>query len=284
VDIQSVLSEMDADARITFPQEVAPIDAELAKSVVDFAEAFLSGDDSEVRGMLDLAGQSVLDRLLITGGWYDATDELEAVRVLELRESGSGQGGSVVYALQTPGSAYTLAWSIEPGPGGGFVFSAEGSDSEERPRASDFADPNYEATGGSSNETASTGMPAAGDMSAAMASVDPMLIYMTVELNARIQQDLGLPVADRGLVLSGVAGSTGIPVTQAQSMYDQGKAKADDGAQLAAPYVSGLILSMTTIAESQNLNIDRERIIELYAELSGQSVDDVRSMADTGAG
>lgn len=106
---------------------------------------------------------------------------------------------------------------------------------------------------------------------------------MTVELNARIQQDLGLPVADRGLVLSGVAGSTGIPVTQAQSMYDQGKAKADDGA-LAAPYVSGLILSMTTIAESQNLNIDRERIVELYAELSGQSVDDVRSMADTGAG
>ncbi len=283
VDIQSLLSEMDADARITFPQDVAPVDADLARSVVDFAGAFLSGDDSQVRSMLDLAGQSVLDRLLITGGWYDATDELEAVRVIELRESGGGQGGSVTYALQTPGAAYTLAWTVSPGPGGGLVFSGDAADTEERPRASDFADPNYQATGGSASSSTPS-IPSAGDMSSALASIDPILIYMTVELNSKILEDLGLPDTDKNLVFAGISQSMGLPAAQAETMYNQGKTNFNSGAKLAAPYVSGLIMSMTIITESQNLSIDRERIIELYAQLSGQSVDEVRSMADSGAG
>jgi len=111
-----------------------------------------------------------------------------------------------------------------------------------------------------------------------------MLIYMIVELNTKIQTDLGIPVSDKSLVFAGISQSMGISAKQAQTMYDQGKTKSDAGSKLAAPYVSGLIQSMTTITEVQGLDIDRDRIIELYAELSGQSVDDVRSMADTGAG
>lgn len=232
--------------------------------------------------MLDLPGQSVLDRLLITGGWYDATGELEAVRVLELREAGAGQGGSVTYALQTPGAAYTLAWTVNPGPDGGLFFSGEDSDKEERPRASDFADPDYEAAGGSEPTSTAAGIPNPGDMSSALSSVDPMLIYLAVELNTKIQQDLSIPVSDKSLVMAGISQSMGISAEQAQTMYDQGKSKADAGSKLAAPYVAGLILSMTTITEAQGLAIDRDRIIELYAELSGQSVEDVRTMADNG--
>lgn len=121
-----------------------------------------------------------------------------------------------------------------------------------------------------------------GSLGSAISATDPMLIYMTVELNRRIQEELGAPVADKQDVLALISQTAGIPLAQAQSIYDQGKAKADAGEQLSSGNVAGLILSMTTITEAQGAAIDQERIIELYAELSGVSAEDIRAMVGGG--
>ncbi len=98
-DVMALLQEMNADSRVQFPKEVAPIDVEYARAIISFASSFAEGDEDSLRGMLDLGGQQTLDALVESGAWYDSTDAIEAVRVVYLTEpiedDGSNSFGDV---------------------------------------------------------------------------------------------------------------------------------------------------------------------------------------------
>ncbi len=281
INVDSLLSEMDADARLVFPQDVAPVDADLARAVVNFAEAFLEGDDSAARSMLDLTGQAVLDRLLVTGGWYDATDELEAVHVVDLSEYGSGQGGSVTYALQTPGSAYTLSWNVEPGPGGELAFSGADSSSEERPRASDFAGGTYEP-----DTSATSAPPPLPDESA-------LMMYVGMETTTILMQNvLGVSMTPEAIFQQARAFIPEGEFETAQQMFEEGKAADAQGEKLNAAEVRGLVdtldaqisaqLAMVAEGAEGMPSITKDDIIQALAEAMNISASEVENLYNGG--
>lgn len=286
INVDSLLSEMDADARLVFPQDVAPVDAGLARAVVNFAEAFLEGDDSAARSMLDLTGQAVLDRLLVTGGWYDATDELEAVHVVDLSEYGSGQGGSVTYALQTPGSAYTLSWNVEPGPGGELAFSGADSSSEERPRASDFAGTSYQAPETDEteeSEAAPSGPPQAvniqemdNGLKVISDDAPPIMVYMVIENTANLlsnaieQEFTGAQLAD--LLQYSEDRAKGLAL---RKKYQEGQALYDQGESVTVDQLKELVeiaksqCEMFRVASEGQLDISEDDMYQALSETVG---------------
>ena len=90
-----MLQTMDADARLQFPPEVAPVQPELAEAVIEFGNALARGDDATVREKLDRPSQGVLDTLVSNEEWFDATEKIEAVRVVLLEGASSSAGGGV---------------------------------------------------------------------------------------------------------------------------------------------------------------------------------------------
>lgn len=85
-DVTALLQEMDADKRVQFPEDVAPIDVEYARAIILLADAFARGDDGSLRDLLDGDGRRTLDALVESGRWYDDTDRIEAVRVVFVTE------------------------------------------------------------------------------------------------------------------------------------------------------------------------------------------------------
>ena len=100
-DVAALLQEMDADSRVLFPEEVAPIDVDYARAIISFASSFAQGDEEALRGMLDLGGQQTLDALVETGAWYDATDSIEAVLVVYLTEPIGDEGSDAMGDIGT---------------------------------------------------------------------------------------------------------------------------------------------------------------------------------------
>ena len=85
-DVAALLQEMDADKRVQFPVDVAPIDVEYARAIISLADSFARGDDGSLRDLLDSNDRRTLDALVESGRWYDDTDRIEAVRVVYLTE------------------------------------------------------------------------------------------------------------------------------------------------------------------------------------------------------
>lgn len=138
IEVQALLQELKSDARVQFPDAAAPTDRSLAESVIQFANAIATGDSGAMRGMLDRAGQAVLDDLVGTGGWDDATKKIEAVRVVRLNQSGYDQPSAMVAtAIQEPGGAYVLLWAAKPG-GDRYIFSPQLAASGVKARASEW--------------------------------------------------------------------------------------------------------------------------------------------------
>lgn len=135
VEIDAVMQSMKADARVQFPQAKAPTDEGLARAVIGFASALAKGDSGQVQGMLDANSKGVLEQLRASGGWDEAIAKIQAVRVVQL--AGSQAGGMLSLAVQEPGSAYVLNWTIV-GADGKFVFSGMPASSQVLARASDW--------------------------------------------------------------------------------------------------------------------------------------------------
>jgi hypothetical protein len=85
-DVVALLQEMNADSRVQFPEDLAPLDVDYARAVISLASSFAEGDEESLRGMLDLGGQQTLDSLVESGAWYDAADAVEAVRIVYLTD------------------------------------------------------------------------------------------------------------------------------------------------------------------------------------------------------
>lgn len=138
VVINGILQTLKPDARVQFPQDVAPTDETLARAVITFADALARGDADKIRPMLDPAGKTTLDTLVKNGGWGSSTGKaIEAVRVSSLAQ---GDQSTLVLAVQEPGVAYPLAWTIG-NTSGSIVFTAAPAPNVTRSRASDFDDP-----------------------------------------------------------------------------------------------------------------------------------------------
>ncbi len=141
IRIDSVLSEVRPDARVQFPQERAPVDATLAKAVINLADGFAKGDSTKVSGMLDPVSKVTLDKLVADGSFEDVAKKLEGVRVVCLEEGGIDSGrsssGSLVLAFQEPGSSYVLSWmAIRAGEQ--WIFSAAPSTGASKNRAAEW--------------------------------------------------------------------------------------------------------------------------------------------------
>lgn len=139
VDINGVLQAMRSDARVQFPQDVAPADRTLAEGVISLANALAKGDADAMRSMLTPNAATVLDNLVATGAWAEQTGSIEQVRVVTVSNTTEAEATEALvgFAIQSPDGAYLLAWNGTR-DGSRWVFNNAPCQKDERPRASDF--------------------------------------------------------------------------------------------------------------------------------------------------
>lgn len=142
IDVAGVLTVKKPDARLQFPQSVSVEDRSLVEAVVDFANAFTTGDDAAVSEFVDGGSKQALDQLIVTGGWYEATDTIEAVRIVSLSQSpsrnSSANSGTLVFAVQNESGAIVLGWDASKGPDGGWLFTGIPTSGTVRSRAAEW--------------------------------------------------------------------------------------------------------------------------------------------------
>lgn len=141
LDVATLLQTMKVDPRVEFAESQAPVDESLAKAAIKLADAFAQGDDEALRPMLDKRQQGILDTLIATEQWYDATEPIEAVRIVSI-DAGSRLNPeptttTIGMAIQDPGGAYVLGWSGRKVLDD-WVFTAIPTDSKEQRSAKAF--------------------------------------------------------------------------------------------------------------------------------------------------
>lgn len=131
VNVQSLIG----DKRVQFPQARAPTDESLARAVVGLAEGLASGNEEALRPMLDASARGVLDQLIESGRWSDATGEIEAVRIVSLDQG--EEGTTIGLAIQTSKGAYLTGWRAT-GQRGSWTFGATPTPETTAPTAADL--------------------------------------------------------------------------------------------------------------------------------------------------
>lgn len=112
IEVSTLLQTSRADKRVQFPQEKAPVDDTVANAVIDLASAIAKGDAKAMNGMLINVGKDVLEQLQANGQWEEATEKIEAIRVVELSAPGAKpQSFNVSFAVQEPGIAYLVRFT-----------------------------------------------------------------------------------------------------------------------------------------------------------------------------
>lgn len=138
VDTEAMVQQMQADARVQFPNSAAPTSEELARAIIGLADAFARGDAAKLRPMLDTSGASVLDELQSSGAWAETASKIEAVRITSLNAGEDAMpSGDVTIAIQEPAAAYQLRWHATPS-GSAYVFSPMECDPTVMARVGDF--------------------------------------------------------------------------------------------------------------------------------------------------
>lgn len=139
VEVQALLQEVGADARVQFPESSAPTDRTLAEGVIRLADAIARGDSSSMRRLMDRSGQAILDEIVGRADWAPATARIEAVRVAQLMQLGVGGQPTalVTTAIQEPGGAYILNWTAQPVEDS-YIFVPTMAAAGVKPRASDW--------------------------------------------------------------------------------------------------------------------------------------------------
>jgi len=140
LDTEALVQQLQADARVQFPNAIAPTSEELARAIIALADAFAKGDAAALRPMLDTSGVSVLDELQASGAWDETTKRIEAIRITSLSAGDDAMpSADLTFAIQEPAVAYQLRWHATPGTGGsGYTFSPMESDGTVMARVGDF--------------------------------------------------------------------------------------------------------------------------------------------------
>jgi len=139
VDVGAVIQQLQADARVQFPAEQAPADRTLAEGIVKLADRLAKGDSKGMKALLTPPAQNIVDELVSTGGWADATKNIEQVRVVTVSGASDERPTSslVGLAIQGKDGAYLLAWNGVRS-GDSWVFQHAYSQGDVKTRASDF--------------------------------------------------------------------------------------------------------------------------------------------------
>lgn len=139
VDINGVLSQLKPDSRVQFPQAQAPVDKSLAEAVIKLASALAKGDAAAMRPMLDSGAKAILEDMVASGAWAEATKPIEQVRIVSLsgRSEEKASSAQVALAIQIPGSAHLLAWQGSRA-GDAWVFKNIWVQDDRKTRASEF--------------------------------------------------------------------------------------------------------------------------------------------------
>jgi hypothetical protein len=142
VTLDTLMQSEKADARVQFPQEVAPVDESLARAIIQFTSALAKGNGSAFKPMLSTTAQSTFDGLSASGEWEESTRKIAGVRVLRIIDNAptgeqSMTDATVYLGVQEAGSAYVLGWGALK-QGTGWKFAGTASTTATRARASDF--------------------------------------------------------------------------------------------------------------------------------------------------
>ena len=144
VDINTYLQAQKADKRVQFPQEKAPGDDLVAKSVIDLASALAKGDAKAFGALLTGEAKDVLEQLQSGGQWDDSTSKIEAVRVVEVAAPGARPATfTVTLAVQEPGNAYVLRFGGTLS-GEKYLFNGQPVGRATHPRANQFDDGRFD--------------------------------------------------------------------------------------------------------------------------------------------
>jgi hypothetical protein len=270
VRVADILREVDADARVQFPQEQAPYDRSLAEAVIVLAGSIAAGDDLAMAPVLDPAGRAVLDQLVASGEWYDATGEIEGVRIVFVSQSPDenteASAAKVVLAVQDPGEAYVLAWNAT-NAGDGWRFSAEPSTGQTKARASEWDADTMAAFSASAGMGGGRGL-GSGDSFDSMTSAvlsDPPTIYFAVEISRQLAKVLGVELSDEEL-FGPIAQGAGMSEERALELYTRGRLASRENGQQADPAVVGpFIMSARAIGQATGVEVTDEQLIEAIA-------------------
>jgi hypothetical protein len=82
VEYEALIKTLKADPRVQASASLDVTNEDFAKASVLLADAFARGDASKLKPMLTKRGQNVLGDLQATGLWSDATQKIEAVRIV----------------------------------------------------------------------------------------------------------------------------------------------------------------------------------------------------------
>lgn len=139
VDVAAIMQQFNSDARVQFPSEQAPADRALAEGIVKLAHNLAKGDAAGLKKLLTPPAQNIVDELVSTGGWADATKNIEQVRVVSVSgtQDEAPTSSLVGFAIQGKDGAYLLAWNGARA-GDSWVFQHAYCQSDVKPRASDF--------------------------------------------------------------------------------------------------------------------------------------------------
>jgi len=287
IDVEQMLRRIDADPRVEFPRAQAPYDPSLGEAVVTFAEAFLAGDDISVEAMLDEDARSTLDTLIGTGGWFEATEKIEAMRVVYLEQfppqAENADEATIVYAVQEPGAAYLLGWDARAD--GGWVFSAHPTGDGERPTASAWDGltlAGYEnATGEVGGDSAT---PGAVEIAAGVDLQDPATLYFLIEVTRQIANQLGMD-AEAEMIIDMAAQRAGIDSSATLETYTEGRlANREDDERLDPEDAGRLIEQARAMAQGFGLTVTEDQIITAIAETYQFDEDEARQYYEQATG
>lgn len=274
------------DARVQFPDGKAPYDATLAEAAISFAGALASGDDGAMGGMLDTSGRGILDSMLADGTWFDATGEIEAVRVVCMTQQPDGADeadyGEFVLAIQEPGGAYTLGWSAS-NTDGGWVLSPISTVDLTLPRAADW---DADSIGAYESERGwgGTGADPLGTDTLAGFGDEPnyaMLIYVMREMAPMLGGSSGASTsAMNDAFMQGLVGSGQVSQAEAEQMLIDGEAAVRRGEKLSTADAGIIVQSLLMTGPMMGLDLSEDTILKAMAGVLKISEAEMRKIYD----
>ncbi|TVQ63974.1 MAG: hypothetical protein EA378_00330 [Phycisphaerales bacterium] len=230
----------------------------------------VKADDATFREVLTRPAQGVLDELIATGAWYEATEAIEAVRVVRLSESAR----TVSLAVQEPDSSYVLNWRATR-TGGRYAFEGQPGPTAERPRASDWAGTEPLRP---DDATAFASRTVGGEVEADLADAAPdtlsvfplnnaVQVFAVIELNKAIQRHLDAPEAVDQVMFTVLATASDRTPDRIEAQYEEGQNALRGGSRMPESDRDAVIDAFLNFTRAQNLDVSREDIQRLLTEV-----------------
>jgi hypothetical protein len=251
-------------------------DAGIVTAAAKLASAMAKGDEDAFGKQLDPSAKMLLDGLVASGEWTDATKAIEAVRIVTIADveppaEPDATAGAVVLAVQEKGSSYVVAFRGKR-TGDNWTWTGAGVESGAKPRASawDGTRPGISASVASSGgeEGGDGGLPTslAGVMDAANMSSEAIVAAYLAE---QLGKNFGAPVPSMTPEMQ----------RQAKLLSEQAKKKIEEGTVPSAKQFRGVIEMVAKLTGKPEadllapaaaiLKISPDKAKELYDEGGG---------------